>query len=129
MLAFEPYNSSLWYSSGLKENHYRLVVYIIEQDGRSPVVPERLQNFSGSQSESLGHPRWTIRFQKCRQSILIVGLFSHQKFTMTRTKRLRPSQRTYPARLFFITGTSRGIGIAVAVALAKAGASFIGPRL
>ena len=45
---------------------------------------------------------------------------------MTRTKRLRPSQRTYPARLFFIAGTSRGIGIAVAVALVKAGASFIG---
>jgi NAD(P)-dependent dehydrogenase (short-subunit alcohol dehydrogenase family) len=45
---------------------------------------------------------------------------------MTRTKRLRPSQRTYPAGLFFIAGTSRGIGIAVAVALIKAGASFIG---
>ena len=45
---------------------------------------------------------------------------------MTRTKRLRPSQQTYPAMAVFIIGASRGIGVVVAVALAKAGASFIG---
>ena len=45
---------------------------------------------------------------------------------MTRTKRLRPSQRTYLARLFFITGASTCIEVTVAVASAKAGASFVG---
>ena len=37
---------------------------------------------------------------------------------------MRLSQRTYPAKLFFITGASRGIGIAVAVALVAPPTSF-----
>lgn len=125
MLVLNPHNFSLRYNSGPNENHFHLVAYIIGQDGRSPMVPERLQNFSGSQLERVSVTNVDDKIPEMQAIDPHCGTFSHQQFIMTCTKRLRPFQRTYPARPFFITGASTSIGVAVAVALARADASFI----